>query len=91
MVEYARTISTDSRGVAGLVFPVRFVEAHCSLDELSVLFVFEAAVPSIRSYAMLALGPADVPDGIDNPSVIAPLTAGEFAAELSRDTWAACA
>jgi hypothetical protein len=90
-VEYARERASDPRGVVGLLWPLRFVEARCTLDPVSVVLVFEAANPSMRAYAAIGFPAASEVDIPGAATVIGSITSDEFAVAMARGTYGACA
>jgi hypothetical protein len=51
-LEPARDLSRHSAGLAS-VLPFRLVEARCGSDPRTAVFVFESAIGSIRTYALI--------------------------------------
>jgi hypothetical protein len=90
-VDFARGMARDALGAVGLILPIRFVEARCAEKPEGhlVLYAFEAADPSIRSYAVHFSQPP-VPDVLDDVSTIGGFNEEDFAAGFSGTNWTAC-
>ncbi len=76
-VDPAREMARGKAGLADLL-PFRFVEARCTADGRAAALVFESAVVSVRSYAVIGF-PSDAE--ADSPGaaiVIVGLTEEEF-------------
>lgn len=90
-IEYARERASDPRGLAAIMWPLRFVEARCTPDQDSVMLVFEAANPSTRAYAAILFPAAPEMDMPGATTVLGSISPDEFAAAMAARAYGPCA